>query len=189
MKRLLFLCLFSLPVLLSAQVVNFPKTLPQRAWSVGITPAYHADRNVILFDGGGPSIAVNGGYGLLYSLDVNARFIYFINGPNYYGADVQYLIYEARQTYISVLGGLHYWDVFGADFTGFFTYTPRFEWSLSTGLDIDLSFAAEMNPRFWIPLNVGYNINELVFLFAEYNLPISDRSWDIFAIGANFILR
>jgi hypothetical protein len=189
MKRLLFLFLFTLPVMASGQVVNFAKTLPQRAWSVAITPAWHADRNVILFDGGGPSIAVNGGYGLLYSLDVNARYIYFFNGPDYVGADAQYLVHEARKTYISVIGGLHYWDKFGADFTGLFTYTPQFEWSLSTGLDIDISFASEVNPRFWIPLNVGYNIHEMIFLFAEYSLPISDRSWDIFAIGANFILR
>lgn len=194
MKRLLFLsllalALLALPLKSSAQVVNFAKTLPQRAFSVGISPAWHSDRNVILFDGGGPSFSLKGGYGVLYSLDVNARYIYFVNGPDYFGADMQYLVHEARYTYISVLGGLHYWDTFGADFTALITYTPRFEISLSTGLDFDLSFASVVNPRFWVPLNVGYQISEMIFLFAEYNLPISDRSWDIFAIGANFILR
>jgi len=189
MKRLLLLFFLALPVMASGQVVNFAKTLPQRAYSVGITPAYHAARNVILFEGGGPSIAVNGGYGLLYSLDVNARFIYFVNGPDYFGADLQYLVYETRKTYVSFMGGLHYWDSFGADLTGLVTYTPRYEVSLSTGLDFDISFAEQVNPRLWIPLNVGYNINEWLFLFAEYSLPISERSWDIFALGANFILR
>jgi hypothetical protein len=189
MKRVLFLLLFSLSVSLSGQVVNFAKTLPQRAWSVGLTSAWHMDRNVILFDAGGASFALNGGYGLLYSLDVNARYIYFLNGPDYIGVDAQYLFHEARKSYFSVIGGLHKWDQFGMDLTGLFTYTPRFEISLSTGLDFDLSFASVINPRIWVPLNVGFNINELVFIFAEYDLPVSERSWDILAIGANVVIR
>jgi hypothetical protein len=189
MKKLLFLLLFSLPVLLSAQVVNFAKTLPERAWSIGLTPAWHADRNVILFDAGGASFAFNGGYGLLYSLDLNARYVYFMNGTDYIGLDAQYLVYEARKSYFSVIGGLHKWDQFGLDITGLFTYTPRYEVSLSIGLDVDASFASEINPRVWVPLNVGFNVNEMMFLFAEYNLPVSDRSWDIAAVGINLILR
>ncbi len=57
------------------------------------------------------------------------------------------------------------------------------------GLDMDLSFATEMNPRFWVPLNVGFNINEMMFLYAEYNLPVSERAWDIVAVGATLVLR
>jgi hypothetical protein len=189
MKKLLFFLLFSASFTLYAQVVNYPKTLPHRSWSVGLTPAYHIDRDVVLFEGGGPSIALSGGYGFLYSLDINARYIYFVNGPDYIGVDMQYLVYETRKTYISVQAGLHWWDVIGCDLTGFITYTPRFEWSLSTGLDMDLSFAQEVNPRFWIPLNVGYNLNEMVFLFAEYKLPVSDLSWGIVALGVNMMLH
>lgn len=189
MKRLLFLLLFSLSVTLSGQVVNFAKTLPERAWSVGLTPAWHIDRNVILFDAGGASFALNGGYGLLYSLDLNARYVYFMNGTDYIGVDMQYLIHEARKSYFSVIAGLHKWDQFGFDMTGLFTYMPRYEVNLSIGLDLDLSFAPEMNPRMWVPLNVGFNINEMVFLFAEYNLPVTERSWDIVAVGINLVLR
>jgi len=69
------------------------------------------------------------------------------------------------------------------------TYTPRFELSLSTGLDFDLNFGTDVFTRLWIPLNVGYQITEMIFLFGEYSLPISDRSWDIFALGANIIIR
>ena len=52
MKRILLFLLpvLSIPVLVSGQVVNYAKTLPERAFSVGLTPAYHMDRNVILFD-------------------------------------------------------------------------------------------------------------------------------------------
>ena len=189
MRRLLFLLLFSTSLTLSAQVVNFPKTLPQRAWSVGLSPAYHIDRDVVLFDGGGASVALNGGYGILYSLDVNARFMYFFNGPDYIGVDAQYLVYESRNSYISAIAGLHYWDVFGCDLSGFFTYTPRYEFSFSIGLDMDLSIAEEVNPRFWIPLNAGYNVTEMIFLYAEYNLPVSDLSWGIVALGINVVLR
>jgi hypothetical protein len=189
MKRLLLLLLFSTSLTLSAQVVNFPKTLPQRAWSVGLSPAYNIDRDVVLFEGGGASVALNGGYGILYSLDVNARYMYFFNGPDYIGIDAQYLLYESRNSYVSAIAGLHYWDVFGCDLSGFFTYTPRFEFSFSIGLDMDLSFAEEVNPRFWIPLNVGYNVTEMMFLYAEYNLPVSDLSWGIMALGINMLIR
>lgn len=189
MKKVLFLILFTLPLLASAQVVNFAKTLPERAWSVGLTPAYHVDRNVILFDAGGASFALNGGYGLQYALDLNARYVYFLNGPDYIGVDMQYLVHEARRSYFSVIGGLHKWEQFGLDLTGLFTYMPRYEVNLSIGLDIDLSFASEVNPRFWVPLNVGINLNEMVFLFAEYNLPVSERAWDILALGVNLVIR
>ncbi len=189
MKRLLFLLLFSTSLTLSAQVVNFPKTLPQRAWSVGLSPAYHFDNNIVAFDADGASLALSGGYGILYSLDVNARYMYFFNGADYIGIDAQYLIYETRSSYVSAIAGLHYWDVFGFDLSGFYTYTPRYEFSFSIGLDMDLSFAEDINPRFWIPLNVGYNVTELMFLYAEYNLPVSDRSWGIVALGINVVLR
>jgi len=189
MKRLLFLVLFSTSFTLYAQVVTYAKTLPERAWSVGLTPAYHIDRNVIVFDAGGASFALNGGYGLLYSLDLNARYIYFVNGTDYIGIDAQYLVHEARKSYFSVIAGLHMWDQFGFDLTGLFTYMPRYEVNLSVGFDMDLSFAEDVNPRFWIPVNIGFNVNELVFLFAEYDLPVSDLSWGIVALGANLVLR
>ncbi len=173
----------------SGQVVNFAKTLPERAFSIGFTPAYHIDRNVIFFDAEGPAIGLSGGYGLQYSLDVNARYIYFLNGADYIGIDMQYLLYEARESYFSVIAGVHKWEEFGLDLTGLFTYSPRYFLNFSVGLDIDVSFASEINPRFWLPLNVGLNLNEMMFLYAEYNLPVSERSWDIFALGINLIIR
>jgi len=189
MKRLILLSLIIIPVLASGQVVNFAKTLPERAFSVGLAPAYHVDRNVVLFDAGGPAVGVSGGYGLLYSLDVNAKYIYFHNGMDYFGIDLQYLLHEARFSYFSVIGGLHRWDDYGFDLTGLYTYSPKYFYNFSVGLDMDLSFASEVNPRFWIPVNVGFNVNEMMFVYAEYNLPVSERSWDIVALGINIILR
>ncbi len=57
-----------------------------------------------------------------------------MNGVSYFGVDLQYLIYEARNSYFSVIGGLHRWDGFGVDLTGLFTYIPgiistfRWDW-------------------------------------------------------------
>jgi hypothetical protein len=191
-RRLLLISatlLIFISTLVSGQVVNFAKTLPERAFSVGITPAYHFDYNVILFDAGGPAIGVNAGYGLQYPLDFNARYIYFFNGADYFGLDLQYLLHEARYSYFSVIAGLHRWEEYGFDLTGLYTYSPRYFLNLSVGLDMDLSFATEINPRFWLPVNVGLNINEMTFLYAEFNLPVSERAWSIVALGATFIFR
>ena len=189
MKRFVPLLFFIIPVLASGQVVNFAKTLPERAFSIGLTPTYHIDRNVIFFNAGGPAVGVSGGYGLLYSLDVSAKYIYFANGADYIGIDMQYLLHEARQSYFSVIGGLHKWDQFGMDLTGLFTYTPKYLLNFSVGLDLDLSFASEINPRVWLPVNAGLNVNEMMFIYLEYNLRVSERAWDIVALGINYIIR
>jgi len=174
---------------LHAQLVNPARTLPERAFSLDITPAWHMDRNVILFDGGGPALGAGMGYGLRYDMDLRLRYIYFLNGPDYIGADLQYMAYESRNTYFSLTGGLHRWEYFGADFSGTFTYTPRFEVNLSTGIDMDISFTEVVNPRMWIPLNFGWSLSDQLYLFAEYNLPINDRAWDLAVAGARIIFR
>lgn len=189
MKKLLFLLLLSFSLAGHTQVVNFAKTLPVRAYSIGLTPSWHFDRNVVLFEGGGPAFALSGGYGIQYDIDISAKYIYFVNGVDYIGVDIQYLAYEARRSYFSVIGGLHYWDYFGCDITGLFTYTPRYAVSFSGGLDLDLSFYEVVNPRLWVPLNIGFNVNDRLFLYAEYSMPVSERSWDIMAVGANWIIR
>ncbi len=188
MRRILFLLFAIIPVLASGQVVNFAKTLPERAFSVGLAPAYHLGENVFTSNEG-PAVAITGGYGLLYSLDIGARYIYFANGADYFGIDMQYLLHEARQSYFSAMAGLHKWDQFGIDLTGLYTYTPRYLVHFSVGLDFDLSFASELNPRFWVPLNAGLNVNEMMFVYLEYNLPVSERAWDIVALGINLIIR
>ena len=123
MKRNLFLLLLVIPVLTSGQIANFAKTLPERAFSIGISPAYHIDRNVILFDAGGPAVGLSGGYGLQYSLDVNARYIYFHNGADYIGVDMQYLLHEARESYFSVIAGNVIADIAGYIITAISTLT------------------------------------------------------------------
>jgi hypothetical protein len=189
MKKLLLLLLFSACFSLYAQVVSYPKTLPEKSWSIILTPSYHFDNDVSIYDESSFAISMGGGYGILSTLDVNARYIYFDNRTDYVGVDLQYLVYESSKSYVSAFAGLHYWDIFGCDLSAVFTYTPQFVWSFAAGLDLDLSFAQEVNPRFWIPLNVGYTLNDLVHLFTEYRIPLTDRSWSIVALGINLLVR
>ena len=204
MKRLTWLLLvvcIVVPELASGQVVNFAKTLPVRAFSVGISPTYYIDNNSIGLnsigiegdEGGGIAAALTGGYGINYSLDLGAKFIYVHGGKPFFGVDMQYLLYEARKSYFSVIGGVHRWDGFGMDLTGLFTYAPRYEWNFSVGLDLDVEYITEhegdVRTRFWLPVNVGYNVNDVTFLYAEFDLQVSELSWGIVALGANFIIR
>jgi len=201
MKCLLLLLLFSVPMWLSAQVVNYAKTLPERSFSLGVAPSYYFNNSNVGLrsigveedQGGALAVGLTGGYGISYSLDVNAKIIYVMGGKPFIGADIQYLVYEARYTYISVIGGLHYWDNFGADITGLFTYAIKYNINLSAGLDFDVNYDPDMsgNVRFraWLPVNIGFNINKYTFLYAEYDLQVSQWSWGIAAIGANFIFK
>lgn len=189
MKRILLLLFLAIPLLVSGQVVNIARTLPTRSFSLSPTAAWHVDNAVLLFDAGGPSFSLGAGYGLQYALDVNARYVYFLNGPDYMGIDLQYLLHESRYNYFAAVAGVHRWDNYGLDLTGLYTYTPRYYVNLSVGLDMDISFASVVRPRFWVPLNAGFNLTEMIVLYVEYNLPVSQYSWDIFALGATFIFR
>ena len=101
MRRLLLLLLITIPVFSSGQVVNYAKTIPQRSFNIGIAPVYNIDKDVILFDAGGMSLYANAGYGLQYSLDLNLKYGYYVNGTDYMSVDMQYLLYESRQSYFS----------------------------------------------------------------------------------------
>jgi len=188
-KKLFLLSLVIWSVAVSGQVVNFAKTLPQRSFSVGLASSYHIDNDVILFDAGGMAYFVNAGYGLQYSIDLNLKYGYFVNGTDYMSVDMQYLLHESRQSYFSVIAGLHRWDEYGFDLTGLYTFAFRYWLNFSAGVDMDLDFATDVNPRFWVPLNVGFIANEVMFVYLEYNLPVSERAWDIVALGINFIIR
>jgi len=201
MKRFILLLLFVIPVMASGQVVNFAKTLPVRSYSLGITPTYFlgADNVGIRSIGvdndqfGAFAVGVSGGYGLQYSLDVNAKFIYVMGGKPFIGAGLQYLVHEGRNSYFSVIGGLHYWDNFGVDLTGLFSYALNYNVNISAGLDVDVNYDPEMpnkiRPRVWLPVNIGYNISRYTYLYAEFDLRVSQWSWGILAVGANFIFR
>jgi hypothetical protein len=205
MKRLLLLIFLTVPLLATGQVVNYAKTLPQRAFSVGLVPAYYFDNGSVGLrsldveqdENGSFSVALTGGYGIQYSLDLGVKYVYVLNGTDYFGVDLQYLAYEARNAYFSVIAGLHRWDGFGVDLTGLFTYAPKYFLNLSAGLDLDVDYYTDYNEtgdsrvgtRFWLPVNVGINAGEILFIYAEYDLPVSQYSWGIAALGVNIVIR
>ena len=186
MKRIVVLLVLLLPLAASAQVVNFAKTLPVRAISVGAAPVYNTGN--VYFDQG-MGYYIHAGYGIDYQVDVNFKYTHYPMSKDYIGVDLQYLFHESRQTYFSVISGLHRWDEIGFDLTGLYTYMVRYWINFSAGLDIDVEFNEEIDRRFWIPVNVGFNAGEWLFVYLEYNLPANEQAWDMVAVGANFIIR
>jgi len=186
MKRLLILLLLVLPFLAIGQAVSYPKTLPQRSYSVGIAPTLNSGK---LTMDEGPGIFINGGFPMNYSYDVNFRYGWFPNGPDYFGADIKWLFREQRRQYFTAVAGLHYFYDFGLDLTGVYTYTVNYNFNLAAGLDFDLSFNPDMYRYFWLPLNVGYNADDRLYFYLEYDLPVSEMAWDIVALGLTLVIR
>jgi hypothetical protein len=194
-----------LSVEVAGQVVNYAKTLPERSFSIGLTPAWHFNngltglRNLGIGEEepGTFSVAATGGHALNYSMDLGVKYMYTYGGKHYFGVDLQYLVHEARQTYFSVVAGLHRWDGYGVDLTGLFTWSPRYFLNFSTGLDLDVDYFpsylesgdSKVGTRFWLPLNVGFNANETAFIYLEYDLNISEWAWGIVALGVNIVIR
>jgi opacity protein-like surface antigen len=203
MKRFILLLFLAVPVLAAAQVADYARTLPVRSYSVGIVPAWYLDSGhdriglrsvgVEADQGGALAVGLTGGYGVNYSMDLGLKAIYVLNGRPFFGADLQYLVYETRQSYVSLVGGLHYWDNVGVDLTGLFTFAPRYNFNFTAGLDLDVIYDPEMTSRvrtrFWVPVNVGWHISDYTVLFAEYNLQVSNNSWGIVALGGKVIIR
>jgi len=185
MKRYLLIIFLFVSTIVSAQVVNFGKTLPVGSYSLGVAASYNTDTFV---SDGGLSFMAYGGIGLGYSVDLNLKYAYH-TGADYFGADVQYLFKETRKSYFNMIGGLHYQDDFGFDLTGSYTYSPEFWINFTVGLDLDLMMADDLTFRAWIPLNAGVNLGNIVFLFFEYDLPANEQAWDVISLGANFIFR
>jgi hypothetical protein len=185
MKRLLIFGLFGLSIAVNAQVINFAKTLPVRSFSIGASPTYNVGN--FLYPAG-MSYFVFAGYGIGYDIDVNLRYGIY-EDTDYIGVDMQYLFRETRRSYFSIFGGLHKWNEFGVDLTGSYTYSPQYWVNFSTGLDLDVDLGTEIEVRGWVPLNAGFNATEHIFVFVEYDLPVTERSWDILSLGMNFIIR
>lgn len=195
MKRYFFVVLLFLPVLISAQVINFGKTLPVGSFSLGLASSYNIDNYM---SDGGLSFTAYGGIGLSYSLELNLKYLYHPVwdpstfdqfGAHHIGANIQYLFKETRKSYFNVIGGMHWQDDFGFDLTGSYTYSPEFWLNLTAGLDFDLMMADDLILKAWIPLNAGVNLGNIFFIYFEYDLPANDKSWDIISLGANYIFR
>jgi len=186
MKHILALLLLVLPLLANGQAISYPKTLPVRSYSVGIAPGINGGKFNM---DEGPGIFAIAGFPINYSYDVNFRYGWFPNGPDYFGANIKWLFREQRRQYFTASTGLHYFYDMGFDLTAIYTYTVSYSFNLAAGLDFDLSFNQDIDRYFWLPLNIGYNIDDRIYLYLEYDLPVSEMSWDILSAGATFVIR
>jgi hypothetical protein len=169
-----------------AQLINAAKPLPAKSFGVTLAPVFNVD-NVFHYELEGMSYLVMAGYGLRYDLDVNLKYGYY-NGPDFFSADVQYLFRETRKSYYSLVGGVHKWKEYGVDLAVNFTYTPQYRVNLTFGLDMDLDIS-EVELRGWIPINFGLNFDDRYIFYLEYDLPVTERSWDMLGGGVTFIFR
>ncbi len=186
MRRILVLLLVFIPFLADGQAISYPKTLPLRSYSIGLTPTLNGGQFIM---DEGPGIFLSSGFPINYSYDVNFRYGWFPNGPDYFGADIKWLFREQRRQYFTMAAGLHYFYYMGFDLTGVYTYTVNYWLNLAVGIDFDLSFNTFIDRMFWLPLNVGYNADDRIYFYVEYDLPISEQAWDILAVGATFVIR
>ncbi|HKK63869.1 MAG TPA: hypothetical protein VJ951_14990 [Bacteroidales bacterium] len=172
----------------SAQLINFAKTLPVRAYSLTLAPIYNvSEGNVYHPELRGMSYVAMLGYGLKYDLDFGFKYGYY-NGKDLFAAEMQYMFRETRKSYYSFYGGIHKWKEYGLDAAVTFTHTPNYNIALSAGLDLDVDIS-EFELRAWIPLNIGINFDDRYYIFFEYDLPGNERSWDILGGGMTFIFR
>ncbi len=185
MKRYFIIIFLFAATVSSAQVINYSKTLPMRAYSIGAIAAVNTDTP---YSDGGMSYFLQGGYGVNYSLDISFKYGYF-PGADFFGADMQYLFRETRKSYYTFIGGIHWQDDIWVDLTGSYTYAAQYWINFTVGLDIDIGLSEELAFRAWIPLNAGVMVSEYVYLFFEYNLPAYETSWDIISLGATYIIR
>lgn len=180
----------------SSQVINFGKTLPTRAYSFTFSPVLNMS-NVYHPEVKGMSYMLMAGYGIGYDVDISLKYGYYpdkitngvgLESKDFFAADVQYLFRETRKNYYSFFGGIHKWKEYGLDLTLAFTHIPQYWLNLSAGLDMDIDIS-DLELRAWIPLNVGINFDDRFFLFFEYDLPATERAWDILGGGLTFIIR
>jgi len=188
MKKFFFLLLLVVPLIVSGQAVSYPKTLPLRSYSIGLCPTYNGGKGNM---DEGPGIFINGGFPVNYSYDLSFSYGWFPNGPDYFSADLKWLFREQRRQYFSAIIGMHYFYEIGLDATAVYTYTVNYNLNLATGLDMDLNFnnISGTYSCFWLPLNIGYNADDRVYFYVEYDLPVSEWAWDVVALGATIVIR
>jgi len=58
-------------------------------------------------------------------------------------------------------------------------------------MDVNYDTRMDSNVRFraWLPVNLGLEVNEMTTLWAEFNLQVSQLSWSLLSLGANFNFR
>ena len=161
-----------------AQQFNTADILTPGAISGGINPVY--------FDKGGTQIGIflHGGYGLTRKTDFSFRYG-VIEGVDYFGSDLEWLVKNTQRYSLSVITGMHKQEFFGLDGGLVASFPIRENIHFFSGIDIDFNFERETQHYTWIPIGIeAFWKNDLSFII-EIDVPMSEWAWNIF--GGGFI--
>lgn len=179
MKKLtiiLFLSVFSAGI--CAQRFNTASTLKHRSISLGINPVLWNQE---------PGVFVHGGYGLTSGLDLGVRYG-VLEGSDYFGADLEYLLLSGQPN-VSVYGGGHTWWDMGIDIGGSVSIPLGQVAELFSGLDLDINFGNDTRLLGWIPIGVEVYLQRKLSFLLEADVPFTEDAFNIFGGGVMFYFR
>lgn len=182
MKRYLFIFLFLIPgtSLFSQQFTSYNFLLPSR-FSVGINPVYIQNAN---YQSG---IYLHGSMGLYSKANLDVK-VGVLDGANYYGGDIEFLIRDTDRMSMSLIAGAHIKHFFGLD-AGISVCLPISKKIIFfTGMDMDLNFENDIQHYTWIPFGFETIMAKDISFIVEVDFPISEWSWNIYGGGLVFYL-
>jgi hypothetical protein len=177
-KLILFTGLICLPLFAFSQVFNTASTLKPGNFSLGFEPV------VIRQDLG---LFVHGGVGLTSGVDLGMKYG-FLNGTDYFGADLEWRLLGGKPN-ISLTTGGHVMGDMGLDLALNISFPIARSASLYSGVDTDINFYKEpVGTQFlaWIPVGVQIYLKPKMAFMLEAEIPIKDNTNSIFGGGLSF---
>ena len=179
MKKLFFIAaFFCLQMVTFSQVFNTATILKPGKFSLGFEPVF-INRDLGLF--------VHGGVGLTHAVDLGMKYG-FLNGTDYFGADLEWKLMSGKPN-ISLTTGGHVLNDFGLDLALNISFPIGNTASLYTGLDTDINFYKEpVGTQFlpWIPIGVQIYLRPKMAFMLEAEIPLNNYAYNFFGGGLNF---
>ncbi|HEX2936310.1 MAG TPA: hypothetical protein VHO72_13235 [Bacteroidales bacterium] len=178
MKKLkLALIVLFFPAMAFCQVFNTASTLAPGKFSLGVNPVVY-DNDFGLF--------LHGGVGIKPGVDLAMRYG-FLEGEDYFGADIEWRLLGGGKPGISLITGAHkYWRG-GLDLGLNISFPITSGVSLYTGLDMDINFWPDNTiVPVWLPVGVEIPLKSNISFMFEAEIPLSDEARSIFGGGLAF---
>ncbi|MCF8380923.1 MAG: hypothetical protein K9H49_15220 [Bacteroidales bacterium] len=130
---------------------------------------------------------LHGGMGLNKTMDLSLK-LGFLEGSNYYGGDIEWLVRDRGKLSLSMYAGAHVKYFFGLD-AGFTAVMPLSKkLHFYTGIDTDLIFGSDINHNTWLPVGLSGSLRDNLSLILELDVPMSEWAWNILGGGIIFYL-
>lgn len=182
MKRYLFILLLLIigTSVFAQQFTSYNFLLPGR-FSLGVNPVLVQNAN---FQSG---IYLHGSTGLNSKTNLDVK-VGVLEGSDYYGGDIEFLLRDTDRMSLSLIGGAHVKHFFGLD-AGISACLPLSKKIVFfTGLDMDLNFETEIYHYTWIPIGLEAAMSQDVSLIFEIDFPVSEWAWNIYGGGLVFYI-